>query len=397
MREACPWRTSSSPSAPMKAGCARSSAASWWRRTWRASTRRWRESPFDFLRGTYWRWAETILEVCPDLAQAPPVLAVGDIHLENFGTWRDVDGRLVWGVNDFDEAAEMPFAIDLVRLATSALLARPDAGDAGRARSAPPSSRATDQGLETPNAIVLDRDWAWLRELVVVSDKAARQVLEEDREGRVRARAAALRPGARLRHAGAKLQMLHRTPDRRHRQPRTAALDRRCRMARRAGRARGQGHACLRPGRRDGGAPGRSKPLRNDAIARGRFRANDPWYRLKGNLLVRRLSPNNRKLEAEGGSIDLLTPDMLRAMGLRARQRASGHRQPARRNRARPRAPRGRLAARQRQARRRRRHAATTRTGRRRFAATMSSARTPPTIAKGCHMPVTRIRFTSRP
>ena len=78
------------------------------------------ESPFVFLRGTFWRWAETILEVCPDLAQAPTTLAVGDIHLENFGTWRDEDGRLVWGVNDFDEAAEMPFAIDLVRLATSA-------------------------------------------------------------------------------------------------------------------------------------------------------------------------------------------------------------------------------------------------------------------------------------
>ena len=52
------------------------------------------------------------------------VLAVGDIHLENFGTWRDADGRLVWGVNDFDEAAEMPYVLDLIRLATSALVAR---------------------------------------------------------------------------------------------------------------------------------------------------------------------------------------------------------------------------------------------------------------------------------
>ena len=52
------------------------------------------------------------------------MLAVGDIHLENFGTWRDADGRLVWGVNDFDEAAEMPYALDLIRLATSALVAR---------------------------------------------------------------------------------------------------------------------------------------------------------------------------------------------------------------------------------------------------------------------------------
>ena len=49
---------------------------------------------------------------------------MGDIHIENFGTWRDYEGRLVWGVNDFDEAAEMPYALDLVRLTTSAILAR---------------------------------------------------------------------------------------------------------------------------------------------------------------------------------------------------------------------------------------------------------------------------------
>ena len=80
------------------------------------------ESAFVFLRATYWRWAETIFDVCPDLAGGTQVLAVGDIHIENYGTWRDVDGRLAWGVNDFDEAAEMPYVLDLVRLAASALL-----------------------------------------------------------------------------------------------------------------------------------------------------------------------------------------------------------------------------------------------------------------------------------
>jgi hypothetical protein len=64
--------------------------------------------PFPFLRATYWRWAETILDICPDLADAPTTLAVGDIHLENFGVWLDDDGRLIWGVNDFDEAASCP-------------------------------------------------------------------------------------------------------------------------------------------------------------------------------------------------------------------------------------------------------------------------------------------------
>jgi hypothetical protein len=78
---------------------------------------------FPFFRATYYRWAQIWPEVCPDLAKAPRVLAVGDLHVENFGTWRDLEGRLIWGVNDFDEAWPMAFTIDLVRLAVSAHLA----------------------------------------------------------------------------------------------------------------------------------------------------------------------------------------------------------------------------------------------------------------------------------
>jgi hypothetical protein len=78
---------------------------------------------FPFLRATYYRWAQVWPEVCPDLSKAPPVLAVGDLHIENFGTWRDSDGRLIWGVNDFDEVWPMAYANDLVRLAVSAYLA----------------------------------------------------------------------------------------------------------------------------------------------------------------------------------------------------------------------------------------------------------------------------------
>src|SRR5579863_7568101 len=79
---------------------------------------------FPFLRATYYRWAQIWPEVCPELSKAPEALAVGDLHVENFGTWRDVEGRLIWGINDFDEAWTMPYTNDLIRLATSALLAR---------------------------------------------------------------------------------------------------------------------------------------------------------------------------------------------------------------------------------------------------------------------------------
>jgi hypothetical protein len=81
------------------------------------------ESPFVFLRGTFYRWVQAWPAVCRSLTGAPRVLAVGDLHLENFGTWRDCEGRLVWGVNDVDEACALPYTHDLVRLATSALLA----------------------------------------------------------------------------------------------------------------------------------------------------------------------------------------------------------------------------------------------------------------------------------
>jgi hypothetical protein len=83
-----------------------------------------RTAPFPFLRATFYRWAQTWAEHCPREAKAPRVLAVGDLHVENFGTWRDIEGRLIWGINDFDEAWRMPYTNDLVRLGTSALMAQ---------------------------------------------------------------------------------------------------------------------------------------------------------------------------------------------------------------------------------------------------------------------------------
>jgi len=77
-----------------------------------------------FFRGTYYRWAQLFPEVCPKLLRAPKVLACGDLHVGSFGTWRDGEGRLAWGVDDFDEAFPLAYTNDLVRLAASVKIVR---------------------------------------------------------------------------------------------------------------------------------------------------------------------------------------------------------------------------------------------------------------------------------
>lgn len=46
----------------------------------------------------------------------------GDLHAENFGTYMDANGRLIFNVNDFDEAYIGPFTWDLKRFAASLAL-----------------------------------------------------------------------------------------------------------------------------------------------------------------------------------------------------------------------------------------------------------------------------------
>ena len=132
--------------------------------------------PFSFLRATFYRWAEVWPQLCPEPASAPRVLAVGDLHIENFGTWRDGEGRLIWGINDFDETATIPFTNDLVRLCTSALLA---IGEAGLAT---PARRACDAVLEGYTEslrsgglpVVLAERNRWLRDLAMARLKEQR-------------------------------------------------------------------------------------------------------------------------------------------------------------------------------------------------------------------------------
>ena len=123
------------------------------------------ESEFSFFRATFYRWLQLWQEVCADLQRVPHLLSVGDLHVENFGTWRDTDGRLVWGVNDFDEACIYPYTMDLVRLATSALLAARESRLTMKPKDSAESiltdyQRGMEQG---GRPFVLGEEHGWLR------------------------------------------------------------------------------------------------------------------------------------------------------------------------------------------------------------------------------------------
>ena len=126
-----------------------------------------RKDAFTFFRATFYCWARLWQRLPEPIAAAPSVLGIGDCHVENFGTWRDREGRLIWGVNDFDEAALLPYTNDLLRLAVSALLAR----ERGRLRTTPHNILAAlslgyAAGLEHGGSpFVIEERNSWLRQL----------------------------------------------------------------------------------------------------------------------------------------------------------------------------------------------------------------------------------------
>ena len=122
---------------------------------------------FPFLRATFYRWVQIWREVAGKAAIAPSPLAVGDLHLENFGTWRDTEGRLIWGINDFDEVYAMPYTMDLVRLATSAYAAVVEQHLKIRPRNASDAilEGYSDALKEGGRPFVLAENHRWLRKI----------------------------------------------------------------------------------------------------------------------------------------------------------------------------------------------------------------------------------------
>ena len=80
------------------------------------------DDPFSFFRGSchlFYHDLPTNLTT----RIAPNVWICGDLHLENFGTYKGDDRQIYFGINDFDEGVLAPCTWDLARLSTSIFLA----------------------------------------------------------------------------------------------------------------------------------------------------------------------------------------------------------------------------------------------------------------------------------
>lgn len=271
---------------------------------------RMRTSAFDFLRATYFRWARTIESLCPELRDAPRAECVGNMHVENFGIWRDADARLVWGVNDFDEAAVMPYAYDLVRLVTSARLA-PGITLARKAIAAAVMD-GYRRGLAEPRPMLVDENAVWLRPFTNASIKSVREfwqaledcpsVIPQDEVVRLLCKslpkgAEVLRFASRAKGSGS----LGR--------PRFLII-----ASWNSGLVVREAKALV-PSAWAWAHAKKGRTGRFAELARGAWRSPDPKLKTGAGYIVRRVAPDSCKIEIGDIESHGLTPTLLSAMG----------------------------------------------------------------------------------
>lgn len=259
------------------------------------------ESPFPFLRATFYRWVQVWPEVCPELAQAPQILAVGDLHVENFGTWRDTDGRLVWGVNDFDEASIFPYTLDLVRLTASALLASRESKLGFRCKDlAEVILAGYRRGLEDGGRpFVLGEEHGWLR--AIAENELRDPVAFWQKMDRLPPEKGEIPESARealehmLPEQGMRYRVAHRIAglgSLGHMRVVAIANWRGGRIAREAKSLAPSSLHWLNPKRTPG-------EILYSVLLRRAVRCPDPYVQLRGHWIVRRLSPHCSRIELD--------------------------------------------------------------------------------------------------
>src|ERR1700761_3883310 len=79
------------------------------------------ENPFRFFRGTCHLFYED-LAAATGFPAGPAGWICGDLHLENFGSYRSDNNQVYFDLNDFDEAILAPVTWEMVRLVCSIFL-----------------------------------------------------------------------------------------------------------------------------------------------------------------------------------------------------------------------------------------------------------------------------------
>ena len=122
-----------------------------------------RANAFAFYRGTAHLFWEDLARAPDRLPHAPLAWACGDLHLENFGSYRG-DNRLAYfDVNDFDEACIAPAAWEVARFLTSVHLAV-----AELALPADVGVTLSDGFLDAYQAVLADGTARWLERATAV-------------------------------------------------------------------------------------------------------------------------------------------------------------------------------------------------------------------------------------
>lgn len=79
------------------------------------------ENAFRFFRGTCELFYQDLM-LWKAIPKSPLGWICGDLHVENFGSYKSDDGQVYFDLNDFDEALLAPLAFELVRMLTSIFL-----------------------------------------------------------------------------------------------------------------------------------------------------------------------------------------------------------------------------------------------------------------------------------
>jgi hypothetical protein len=266
---------------------------------------------FKFFRATSFRFARKLDKWLPQLGCAPQAPSVGDAHIENWGTWRDGEGRLVWGVNDFDDAAVLPYTYDLLRLATSAVLAPGLPGSNGERAAAITSGYR--QGLNAPGPRFIDDEVPWMQALVnrpaAKAGAFAADLADIKRKEPPDKVAKALRKQLPKGTDNIEFCVWQRGGGSLGRPRYLAIGEWRGGLAVREAKA-------LVPSAWSWAFGADDAPILFESLATGKYRSPDPFMQVRSNFIIRRIAPDSNKIDLAAEDAKEYGPKLLSAMGV---------------------------------------------------------------------------------